>query len=170
MLALQFVAKERAHIFPKSAHFAKLQNIRHVIYSFRSCFGSRQITYVTCNSQNQQQGIPQTHFAGKAVKASQNVGCFPRLTLTFFCTYSKMLEIHVDTVCCPLRYKRRSREHVIKLYVGFGKGLNSFSLPFAVFHGCLNKQRIRFSFSFHALSPMVVPVCILRRFEWNPSR
>ena len=88
MLALKFVAKERAYIFPKSAYFAKLENVRHVIYSLRSCCGSRQITYVTCNSQNQQ----------------MDVGCFLRLTLTYFCAYSKMLgtlQIHVDTVCCP---------------------------------------------------------------------
>ena len=117
MLPLQIVAKERANIFPQSAQFAKLQNIRHVIHSLRSCFGSLQITYVTCNSQNQQKGIPQMHFVGKAVRAWQNVGCFLRLTLTYFCTYSKMLgalERHLETVCCH-RYKGSSKEHGIKL-------------------------------------------------------
>ena len=76
-------------------------------------------------SKYHQWGIPQTHFAGKAVRASQNVRCFLRLTLTYFCTYSKMLgalEIHLETVCCH-RYKGSSKEHGIKLKCWVWEGL-----------------------------------------------
>ena len=56
---------------------------------------------------------------------SSYVGCFLRLTLTFFCTYSKMLgalEIHLETVCCH-RYKGSSKEHGIKLKCWVWEGL-----------------------------------------------